>query len=107
MPGGVYKRRTSEKSDLYKIAYQHFEEYEKIYLERYEEEYGYFRKIITSTIGKYLDCGIMENGFARVRRPRQEEEIGIGGSTAAENHRRCPCWADMLKVLGTVDLPGL
>ncbi|MCJ7483477.1 MAG: hypothetical protein MUO31_10980, partial [Thermodesulfovibrionales bacterium] len=47
----------------YRIAYQHFEEYEKIYPERYEEEYGYFRKIITATICKYLDCGIMENGF--------------------------------------------
>ncbi|MCJ7481580.1 MAG: hypothetical protein MUO31_01295 [Thermodesulfovibrionales bacterium] len=37
--------------------------YEKIYPELYEEEYGYFRKIITATICKYLDCGIMENGF--------------------------------------------
>jgi len=63
MNGGVYKRRTPEKSDLYEIAYQHFEEYEKIYPERYEEEYGYFRKIITATICKYLDCGIMENGL--------------------------------------------
>ena len=69
MHGGVYKRRTPEKSDLYRIAYQHFEEYEKIYPERYEEEYGYFRKIITATICKYLDCGIMENGFARIRCP--------------------------------------
>jgi ribosomal protein S27E len=69
MHAGVYKRRTPEKSDLYKIAYHYFEAYEKIYPERYEEEYGYFRKIITSTICKYLDCGIMENGFARVRCP--------------------------------------
>jgi len=38
MHGGVYGRRTPEKSDLYRIAYQHFEEYEKIYPERYEEE---------------------------------------------------------------------
>jgi len=60
MHGGVYKRRTPEKSDLYRITYQHFEEYEKVYPERYEEEYGYFRKIITATICKYLDCGIME-----------------------------------------------
>jgi hypothetical protein len=40
MHGGLYKRRKPEKSDLYRIAYQHFEEYEKIYPERYEEEYG-------------------------------------------------------------------
>jgi len=38
--------------------------YEKIYPELYEEEYGYFRKIITATICKYLDCRITENGFA-------------------------------------------
>ena len=63
MPGEVYKRRTPEKSDLDRIAYQQFEAYEKIYPERYEDEYGYFRKIITSTICKYLDCRIKENGF--------------------------------------------
>ena len=39
MRGGVNKRRTLEKSDLYRIAYQHFEEYEKVYPERYEKKY--------------------------------------------------------------------
>jgi len=36
MHAGVYKRRTLEKTALYEIAFQHFEEYEKIYPERYE-----------------------------------------------------------------------
>ena len=63
MPAGVYNKRTLKKSVLNKIVCQNFEEYEKIYPERYEEEYEYFRKIITYNICKYLDSGSMGNGF--------------------------------------------
>ncbi|HDP94876.1 MAG TPA: hypothetical protein ENN40_05900 [Candidatus Aminicenantes bacterium] len=67
MRRGVYNRRSPEKTDLYQITYRYFEEYEKVYTERYENEYGTFRKVIRSTIRRYLDCGILEHGFARVR----------------------------------------
>jgi len=65
----VYKKRHPEKSDLYKIAYRYFEAYERCYEKRYESEYGHFRAIIRATVWKYLDCGIMEHGFARARCP--------------------------------------
>ena len=55
MHGGVYKRRTPEKSDLYKIAYQHFEAYEKIYPQRYEKEYGYFSNLKQINLVKKQD----------------------------------------------------
>jgi len=60
MHGRVYKRRTPERSDLDRIAYGHFEEYKIIYPERYEEDYDHFRKIITATICKYINCGIYD-----------------------------------------------
>jgi len=69
MVSGIYRRRHPEQSDLYRIAFHHFEAYEKTYPERYEAEYGYLRKIVPATVARYLDCGIMENGFARVRCP--------------------------------------
>ncbi len=67
MRRGVYKRRSPEKTDLYQITYRYFEEYEKEYRQRYEYEYGSFRNVIRDTIWRYLDCGILEHGFARVR----------------------------------------
>ena len=66
MPSGVYKRREPEKSDFYKIVYHYHQEYEKIYPDRYEPEYGYLRKRVMEVIYKFLDCGILEHGMARV-----------------------------------------
>ena len=63
---GVYKRSEPEKTHLYNIVYNLHEEYERVYNERYEDGYGYFRNIISEVICKYLECGIFENGTARV-----------------------------------------
>jgi hypothetical protein len=35
--------------------------------ERYEPRYGFWRGFIDRSVGAYLDCGILELGFARVR----------------------------------------
>jgi hypothetical protein len=67
MNSKIYKRRTPEKSALYKIVFHHFQEYENIYPDKYEKDFGFLRKIIPKTIYKYLDCGILEHGLARVR----------------------------------------
>jgi len=42
----TYIRRTPEKSILYKIVYHHFQENEKIYPEKYEQDFGSLRKIL-------------------------------------------------------------
>ncbi len=57
---GLYKRRTPEKTALYKIAYNYYNHYESIYPSHYEKEYGPFREIIGKTVNKYLECGIMD-----------------------------------------------
>ena len=66
MQAGIYKRRAPERTDLYKIVFNYHEEYESQYAERYEPEYGCLRNIIRDVIYKYLDCGILEHGFAGV-----------------------------------------
>ena len=70
MNSKIYKRRTPEKATLYKIVYNHFQEYQNMYPDKYEKHFGFLRKIIPKTIHKYLDCGILEHGFARVRCPQ-------------------------------------
>ena len=37
------------------------------YEERYQPRYGYLRPIIPEVVNKYLDCGDLERGFARIR----------------------------------------
>jgi hypothetical protein len=46
MPNKIYKKRTPEKSVLYKIVYLHFQEYENIYPDKHEKQFGFLRKII-------------------------------------------------------------
>ena len=38
-----------------------------MYEERLERAYGFYRPYLRSVIYRYLDCGILRNGFARVR----------------------------------------
>ena len=63
---GVYKRREPEKAPLYKIVFNYYEAYEKVYTERYEKEYGCFRSEVKESIQKYLNCWILEHGMARL-----------------------------------------
>ncbi len=40
---------------------------EQVYDEEFAKKYGYFRPYIKQVIYRYLDCGILHNGFARVK----------------------------------------
>ena len=92
MNSKIYKRRTPEKSALYKIVYNHFQQYENIYPDKYEQDFGYFRKIIPKTIYKYLDCGILEHGFARVRCPQCGNDFFVAFS--CKTRFFCPSCAE-------------
>jgi hypothetical protein len=45
----------------------HFETFEQVYDDRFPRQYGYFRPYVKQVIYRYLDCGILHNGFARVK----------------------------------------
>jgi hypothetical protein len=45
----------------------HFEGFEQVYEERFDRRYGFFRLYVSQVIYRYLDCGDLNNGFARVR----------------------------------------
>ena len=44
-----------------------FETFKRVYEERFERAYGFYRPYLRSVIYRYLDCGVLRNGFARVR----------------------------------------
>jgi len=45
----------------------HFETFEQVYEERFERQHGFYHLYVGQVMLRYLDCGILHNGFARVR----------------------------------------
>ncbi len=51
-----------------------------MYDERFAHRYGYWRPVIAEVVEKYLACGILEHGFARVRCGACKHEYLLGFS---------------------------
>ena len=64
---GVYRPRRPRETPLYRLVEEHYERFEQVYPERYEDRYGFFRLVIRETVYKYLGRGDLKQGFARVR----------------------------------------
>lgn len=74
---GLYKPREPEKTDLYKIVFNYYEEYEQVYTDRYESEFGYIRKRVIEVVHKFLDCGILEQNPVSMPLLYPEEKTGM------------------------------
>jgi hypothetical protein len=62
-----YRPRDPQNSQYYQCVSDHFEAFEQVYEERFSRQYGFFRPYVKEVIYRYLDCGILQNGFARVK----------------------------------------
>ena len=65
-PQGVYHPRDPKTSHFYACVQDNFEELERIYDEKYQKQHGFWRPAVHEVIYKYLDCGDLRQGFARV-----------------------------------------
>ena len=45
----------------------HFENLERVHEERFEATHGPLRRAAREAVGRLLDCGLLEHGFARMR----------------------------------------
>ena len=63
----VYRARNPKKSLLWQCARRHYDQFAEIYPEAYQPRYGILRSIIPEVVHKFLDCGNLERGFARIR----------------------------------------
>lgn len=54
---------------LYRLVADHYDEFERVYPDRFQRHYGFWRPVIGRAVGKYLQCGDLRRGFARVRCP--------------------------------------
>ena len=63
----VYRPRRPKASPLWQCLQEHFDRFLDAYEERYQSRFGFLRPIIPEVVNKFLDCGDLERGFARVR----------------------------------------
>lgn len=70
----VYRARNPKKSPLWQCANRHYDQFEEAYPEQYQPRYGRLRPIIPEVVHKFLDCGNLERGFARIRCDHCEHE---------------------------------
>jgi len=76
----AYLRRDPEASPFYKLVTEHFDEFERVYPQRYELRFGFWRPVIREAIDKFLECGDLRYGFARVRCPKCGENFVVAFS---------------------------
>ena len=63
----VYQPRNPKASAYYRCVEDHFEKLEAVWDERYQRSFGFWRPYVTDVIHRYLDCGDLHFGFARVK----------------------------------------
>jgi hypothetical protein len=63
----IYRPRRPHDLQYYQCVEDQFERFERVYDELFARKYGFFRPYVRQVIYRYLDCGILHNGFARVR----------------------------------------
>jgi len=70
LAGGLmqaYRARNPRKSPLWQCANRHYDEFAETYPEKYQPRYGRLRPIIPEVVHKFLACGDLARGFARIR----------------------------------------
>jgi hypothetical protein len=96
---GVYRPRRPQASALYRLIEDHFEEFATVYDERFARRWGYWRPVVARVVEKYLACGILKHGFARVRCGSCQHEFLLGFSCKCRYF--CPtCHAKRLALWG-------
>ena len=64
---GVYRPRNPQATSFYQLVEDHGERLKNVYPDRYEHQFGYYRPLAEEVFFRYLDCGILRYGFARIR----------------------------------------
>jgi len=63
----VYGPRQPQSTPLYRLLDARYGVVKGEWEERFESCFGFWRGFVDGAVARYLDCGILENGFARVR----------------------------------------
>jgi len=67
LPAVEYRPRHPQDSDYYHYVEDYFEKLIEEYDEHFSRDYGFWQPYIEKVIYRYLDCGDLNHGFARVK----------------------------------------
>jgi hypothetical protein len=56
-PAAVYQPRNPRATSLFALVEDYYEEFERVYDDRYQQQYGAWRPVIGEVMRKYLECG--------------------------------------------------
>ena len=84
----VYRPRRPQESPLYRLVQEHFDALVDAHEQCFETRYGRLRAAARRAVDKFLDCGILEHGFARVRCDQCRAEFLVAFS--CKTRFRCP-----------------
>ena len=90
-PAGVYRPRNPRATPLYRLVDACYDEVKGQWEERFEGRYGFWRGLLDEQVRRYLDCGLYENGFARIRCPECHAEYLLAFS--CKTRELCPSCA--------------
>ena len=82
-----YRRRNPFSSPLWVLFDKYYNQFESEYAERYEKVYGFLRPAVGFAVSKYLKCGDLREGFARVHCEGCGHDMFVAFSCKA----RCLC----------------
>jgi hypothetical protein len=104
----VYKPRKPKASPLYQSISEHFSEFESVYGERYQNKYGVLRDVVREVVYKYLGCGDLRKGFARIKCKDCKHEVLLAFSCKGRyfcpscHQKRVLMFGEWIKVWGQV-----
>jgi len=83
----IYHPRNPERSPFFKVVDRYFDQFERIYPQKYESTYGFWRPVIHDSVEKFRKCGDLKQGFARIKCDDCGHEMFVPFSC----HQRCSC----------------
>ena len=66
-PARAYRSRHPRNSPLYRIVYQYMDEFLGSYEDLFEQRYGSLRPVVRNVLERFMACGELKLGFARIR----------------------------------------
>jgi hypothetical protein len=99
----IYQPRQPRESPLYRLVEDHFDTLAQVHEEQFQRRFGRLRHAARRAVEKYLDCGILDQGFARVRCEGCHAEFLVAFSCKARilcpscHAKRLEVWADWLE----------
>ena len=66
-PPALYRPRNVRATPLYQLLETYYENVKAIWEERFQTKSDFWRGFVDSVVARYLDCGVAEAGFARLK----------------------------------------